>query len=153
MKSVDFRVLETFAAACRHGLESLGGTRTLMFYAFPQGACGPASELMGRLLDEELGIPGVYVCGDGHPNLEGNQSHAWVEVGKFILDITHDQFDETGLGGWVFPKENPWHQQFGELEKRPGFVMPSGWPMYPHDGYVAMRTALQRACGEGLKEA
>jgi hypothetical protein len=117
-----------------------------MFQGFPKGACGPASELIGRLLQERLGQSGVYVCGSDHFGLaSATQSHAWFEVGDCIIDITHDQFGETGVEGWVVPVTSAWHGRFRSIDRRERFCMPSGWPMYPHEGYGAMARALE-AC-------
>lgn len=113
-----------------------------MFNGFPVAACGPAAELVGRLLQERMGLEGVYVCGVGHPTLVENQSHAWFEACGFIFDLTHDQFPDTGVNGWVLPRDSPWHQAFSDQDRRDGFCMPAGWPMYPHDGYAAMTAAL-----------
>jgi hypothetical protein len=139
------RLLVDFAAACRTGLESLAKRTDSMFSGFPAAACGPASELVGRLLHEELGLESVYVCGVGHPQLRPGQSHAWVEVGDYLIDITHDQFPGTGLIGWVRPRACSWHASFRDVDRREGFCMPEGWPMYPFDGYAAMKSALRPA--------
>jgi len=136
--------LVAFADACRRGLEGLMQRRGSMFEGFPVGACGPAAELVGRLLHERFGVTGQYVCGSGHPRLRSSQSHAWFEAGGFIFDLTHDQFAGTGVEGWVFPLTSPWHRGFENLDRRDGFCMPAGWPMYPHDGYAAMMAALDR---------
>lgn len=146
MTTTDKQALEQFAAACRRGLETLAAKQGSMFQGFPKGACGPASELLGRLLQERLGLPGAYVCGADHPGLgTPEQSHAWVEVADCIIDITHDQFGSTGVDGWVVPVTSPWHGRFRSIDRRAGFCMPSGWRMYPHDGYAAMTRALE-AC-------
>ena len=142
MSQVDSQKLAAFADACRRALEGLATNQGSMFHRFPLGACGPAAELVGRLLAERLGQSGSYVCGDGHPDLSPAQSHAWVESDKHIIDITHDQFSNTVVSGWVLPIESDWHRRFGNIERRSGFCMPSGWPMYPHDGYRAMLQAL-----------
>jgi hypothetical protein len=142
----DKQTLERFAAACRQGLETLAAKKGSMFEGFPRGACGPASELLGRLLQERLGLHGAYVCGSDHPGLaSATQSHAWVEVADCIIDITHDQFASTGVEGWVIPVSRVWHGRFRSVDRRKGFCMPSGWPMYPHDGYAAMTAALDVA--------
>jgi hypothetical protein len=135
-------MLINFADTCRRGLEGLAKRRGSMFEGFPRGACGPAAELIGRLIEERLGLSGVYVCGTGHPNLRETQSHAWYVAGGFIVDVTHDQFADTGVQGWVLPLTNPWHQGFSHQDRRAGFCMPAEWPMYPHDGYAAMLHAL-----------
>ena len=87
---IDRERLELAAMACRRGLMGLSGDEGSVFHGFPRAACGPASEILGRLLQEELGYDGVYVCGEDHPNLGQEQSHAWFEVGQFLVDITHD---------------------------------------------------------------
>ena len=134
--------LQEFAVACRRGLETLAGRRGSMFQGFPKAACGPASELVGRLLKERLGLEGFYVCGDDHPGLLEHQTHAWFEVGDHIIDITYDQFAGVRLEGWLLPATSSWHMAFRCIERRPGYCVPSGWPMYPFDGYGAMERVL-----------
>lgn len=68
---------------------------------FPSGACGVAADIVGRLVWETLQWEGKYVCGCHHPQLESEVSHAWFEVGEFIINITYDQFHGSGLTGWV----------------------------------------------------
>lgn len=103
--NVDTRAFAQFAQACRSGLEQLANRAGSMFNGFPVAACGPAAELVGRLLQERMGLEGVYVCGVGHPTLVENQSHAWFEACGFIFDLTHDQFPDTGVNGWVLPRD------------------------------------------------
>jgi hypothetical protein len=116
-----------------------------MFADFPRGACGPATEIVARLLKEQLGYDGMYVCGDGHPELSAEQTHAWFEVGNVLIDVTYDQFEGTGLSGWLFARDTGWHAQFKNIERRHGFCVPSGWPRYPHDGYRAALESLNAA--------
>ena len=143
MSSTDREALERFSSACRKGLETLAAKKGSMFQGFPRGSCGPAAELVGRLLEERLHLQGAYVCGSNHPELDPEGiSHAWVEAGGFVIDITHDQFAGTGVSGWVVAASSAWHVRFRDIKKRAGFCTPSGWPMYPHDGYAAMLRAL-----------
>ena len=144
MDTIDLNTLIRFAEACRRGAESLPKQpRSIDFSDFPAGACGASANLVGRLLKEHFGIDGDYVCGEHHPGLSRNQSHAWFEACGHIIDITHDQFGETNTEGWVLPLDNPWHASFGDIERRKGFCMPQNWPMYPSDGYAAMSAALR----------
>lgn len=70
----------------------------ISFERFPRGACGDATPLLGTyLLEQGLG-PFQYVLGeratrdpDGHPSTE---SHAWLEAGELLVDITADQFGD-----------------------------------------------------------
>ncbi len=145
MAELDDKTMKDFVTVCRGALASLVASQGSMFNGFPVGACGPAAELIGRALKEQFGVEGVYACGVGHSGLPERQTHAWVETDTAIIDVTYDQFTETGLQGWVFPLDSPWHAKFEDIERRNGFCMPSGWPMYPHDGYAAIRTVLATA--------
>ncbi|TCV51614.1 hypothetical protein [Pseudomonas sp. 460] len=138
--------LERIATACRLGLLSLAEKNSSMFHNFPTGACGAASEVLGRILKEKFQIEGTYICADSHSQLDWDESHAWVEVDEFIIDITHDQFNGTGLSGWVFERGTGWHAQFSEIvESRNSFCTPENWKEYPHDGY---RAALEMVLSE-----
>jgi hypothetical protein len=135
--------LEALAAAARAGLEGMTPVqRGISFQNFPRGTCGPASELMGRIVLERLGIEGTYVCGSAHPSLREQQSHAWIEVGPYIVDLTHDQFSGNGLTGWVFD-DSPWHALFERDEHRL-CIDPKNWMQYPHQAYAAIRAACDR---------
>jgi hypothetical protein len=128
------------AEAARAGLLAMPGKdRGLGFESFPRGTCGHVSELIGRIVFERTGI---YVCGGGHPALKPQQSHAWLEVRGLVVDLTHDQFQGTGLLGWVF-EHSPWHALF-ERETHGLCLSPAQWGQYPHAAYAAMN----RACGE-----
>lgn len=134
--------LARLADASRQALEAITPQQSLyIFSTFPSGACGPATELFGRLVAEMTGQEGVYVCGSGHPELRPQQSHAWLEVGGFIVDLTYDQFPGTGLEGWVFEKSR-WHESF-RREIHPLCLLPSQWAQYPYAAYAAM----QSSCG------
>lgn len=140
---IEREVLEKIATACRLGLLSLAEKNGSMFHQFPKATCGPASEVLGRILKEEFQIDGIYVCASSHSLLDQEQSHAWVEVGEFIIDITHDQFHGTGLSGWVFKRGPGWHEQFSKIDlRRNGFCTPENWMFYPHDGYHAALKAV-----------
>ena len=71
------------------------GTRpwVIKHIEFPQGACGHASELLGRYLIERLGITAEYVNRVAHEEIFGWQgSHAWLEWDGLVIDVTGDQF-------------------------------------------------------------
>lgn len=139
---LDRAALEAIAELTRRGLLLLVDKPGSTFNGFPRGTCGPASDILGRLIKEQLGADGVYVWAQDHPNLKREQSHAWFEVDGFIIDLTYDQFPDTGLTGWVFDQSNEWHAKFAEQERRQGFCPPSGWPEYPLDGYAAAKSQI-----------
>jgi hypothetical protein len=134
----DLAVIRNIAERCRRGLQSPADHPGSMFAGFPKGSYGPAAEIVGRIIKEKTGYEGLYVCGSGHASLKPSQTHAWYEVGAYIIDITYDQFEGTGLTGWVFRRGEGWHSQFSDLDLRNDFCMPTGWPYYPFDGYHAV---------------
>lgn len=138
----DLALIQLLAESCRRGLQSLAMKPGSMFSGFPAGSCGPAAEIVGRIMKEEGGYDGFYVCGCGHARLELSQTHAWYEVGDYVIDITHDQFEDTGLTGWVFRRGAGWHTEFDDLDSREGFCGPSGWPSYPFDGYSTVTQGI-----------
>jgi hypothetical protein len=63
---------------------------------FPAGACGHASELLGRYLRDTLAIECAYVLKDlMNPDGSWRSGHAWLDFDGLIIDITGDQF------GWA----------------------------------------------------
>lgn len=145
MSTIDPAELEKLADACQRGLLSLTSVKGSTFNGFPVGACGVAADIVGRIVWETLQYEGVYVCGCDHPQLRSETSHAWFEVGDFIIDVTHDQFQGTGLNGCVFERGTGWHAQFPSLTRREGFCYPSQWPCYPNDGYNAALAEVKNA--------
>ena len=58
---------------------------------FPNGACGDTSELLADFLRSSgLGDP-LFVSGR---NGDHTSTHAWLELGDLIVDITADQFED-----------------------------------------------------------
>lgn len=94
---------------------------------------------MGRIVLEKTGHKGMYVCGAGDPELRSQQLHAWLEVGGYIVDLTHDQFPGAGLDGWVF-EHTRWHAAF-KREITQLCIQPSQWGQYPYAAYAAMQSA------------
>ncbi len=145
MSKIDLAELEKVAEACRRGFMSLTSAKGSTFTGFPEGACGVASEIVARIVSETLQCEGVYVCGTRHPQLEKGSSHAWFEIGDFIIDVTYDQFEGTGLSGWIFERSAGWHSQFSSLETTDGFMHPRKWGSYPSDGYRAALDEVKKA--------
>ena len=83
---------------------------------FPRGSCGDVTPLLGAYLhDEGLGkfqyIHGKR--GQVEPNCDRLRwtSHAWLQTGNIIVDITADQFDEVDEP--IIVTDSPdWHNQF-----------------------------------------
>jgi hypothetical protein len=77
---------------------------------FPSGACGDAALLLAKHLRLAGIWPLIYVCGVMATG-RGNQSHAWLQYGDLIIDITADQFE--GISDPVIvATDRAWHEQF-----------------------------------------
>jgi hypothetical protein len=80
---------------------------------FPKDVCGAVCFLLGHYLREN-GFPSAeYV--NGIRRADG-QSHAWIETGGIIVDITSDQFADVA-DEVVVTSDPVWHRQFSD---RPG---------------------------------
>ena len=73
---------------------------------FPYGACGDATLLLGRYLEETGHGEFRYYLGR-----RGECSHAWLQLGTLIVDITADQFADFDEAVFV-SAGSPWHSGF-----------------------------------------
>lgn len=114
-----------------------------MFETFPEGCCGPASELVARYLSE-AGEPALYASGRRGSAHDFN-GHAWVEIGPVILDVTAGQFPEV-RSRFLVTTSRTWHSQWKADElPRPPIVAADNWPAYPFEAWAAVKAALDQA--------
>lgn len=103
--------LEFFAGRFRVALENTARSQLpITFQGFPNGACGDAALLLSRyLLDQGCGSFN-YVLG---MRGEGGDrhSHAWLQRGEILVDITADQFPEVDQAV-IVTTHSPWHAEF-----------------------------------------
>ncbi len=91
---------------------------------FPRGQCGTACLILNIILLEELGISGEYICGRFRLNGE-YQSHAWLVVASYIVDVTADQFAATfpDLNQPVIvTRQSSWHQSLTIEQRSDGLL-------------------------------
>jgi len=127
----DHRKLKQLATEFRLAIEKCQGVRTIIvtFSNFPRGSCGEASLFLAKYLEENNCGCFNYILGDR----EG-RSHAWLEQGDVIVDITADQFDDNDQPVIVTVNHN-WHSQFsGEVQHVANL-----------DGYDKYNSALLRS--------
>ena len=80
------------------------------FSNFPKGACGDAALLLGRFRKDRGFGPLDYVLG-WRGDHESGSSHAWLQIGDLVIDITADQF--TDMDQLVIvQKSSTWHAAF-----------------------------------------
>jgi hypothetical protein len=78
---------------------------------FPNGACGDASLLLAKYFEHHEHGQFDYVLGqrNGH-------SHAWLQQGDLIADITADQFEDQDRPV-IVTRDHGWHRGFhGEVQ-------------------------------------
>jgi len=134
-------LLERIASSCRETLSAYRGIGHSLFCTFPNGTCDFSSFILARILDEVCSVESRYVVGCHHPRLSHRQRHVWLEAEGVVLDITHDQFADTGMAGWVFPLDNAWHRKFQQQCRKA--------PEYP--GYDQLQ--LDAECDAAIEAA
>src|SRR5690349_9290542 len=111
------KALRLLATAFRQAIEVSDLRTDIAFREFPRGACGDASLLLSEFLRRH-GFDDIdYVVGLVRNGPE-HQSHAWLEIGATIIDITADQFASRPGPPVLVTRERTWHAHFIEEERR-----------------------------------
>lgn len=106
------------AQAFRSALERIDPkSLPITLQSFPHGACGDAALLLAKFL-EQHGHQGFdYMLG-----YRGEGSHAWLQRGLLVVDITADQFDEVSTPV-IVSACSEWHVALkGEVENSADFT-------------------------------
>jgi hypothetical protein len=108
IEALEFRAKQ-FRAALEHCERDL---LPIAFENFPRGSCGDATLLLAKYLQNSgLGFFD-YICGEVYEDGGRKfQSHAWLQRGNIIVDITADQFNEIEAPVLV-TRDHSWHNQF-----------------------------------------
>lgn len=97
----------------------------LPWSGFPRGACGDTALVLGQVLDDE-GVEGFkYVCGNKYESDGRPSSHAWLQSGEWIVDITADQFPDVHESVIVTNKSE-WHELWERQRPEPGTLREYG---------------------------
>ena len=87
---------------------------------YPRSCCQLSARVLGLYLIQELKLGPVEIICNGTRYLTDQldewdrpreQSHAWLEVGGFIIDITAEQFDDCDTQV-IVTKDRSFHGQF-----------------------------------------
>jgi len=94
----------------REAIEKCQNSLGLGFGKFPKGSCGDATPLLGTYLIElNLGTF-MYALGNLGSHKKGNWcSHAWLQSGSIVVDITADQFPEVSEKV-IVSSNSKWHK-------------------------------------------
>jgi hypothetical protein len=100
------------AARFRAAIEIVGADLGTPFGNFPRGCCGQATLLLGTHLVERGFGEFAYMLGRRRIfDKAADESHAWLQRGDLIVDITADQF--AGINdAVVVTTDSDWYQQF-----------------------------------------
>ena len=82
------------------------------FYGFPNGFCDFVSQMFGKYLFERCGVNAKYVSGTHREGFCPYGSHAWLESGELIVDLTCDQFPHDPRPAPYIGKDPTWHSQW-----------------------------------------
>jgi hypothetical protein len=110
---MDMPRIQIIADAVRRAID-LTAPQELLWSTFPRGACGDASLVLGRTF-HDFGIDCFeYVRGNKY-DADGTwaSSHTWLKCGKWIVDITADQFPDVDTSV-IVPKDSDWHRGWVE---------------------------------------
>jgi len=114
---------------------------------FPRGACGHASELLGRFLRDQLGIEPVYILKENkRAGGSWKGSHAWLETEGLIVDITGDQF------GWepvIVTSSSARHSEGELLLRQPLTADAHWWARYAEPIDAAAKKAMRKQIAAG----
>ena len=110
--NLDLEVLKRLSSRFRAAIKKCEPkSLPVSLQCFPRGACGDAALLLAKYLEEHGYGLFDYVLGER----EG-RSHAWLQSGSLIVDITADQFEDQDVPV-IVTRDNSWHSTFhGEIE-------------------------------------
>jgi hypothetical protein len=99
--------IRDLAQAMRTALERAAPMRLpVTLRGFPKGACGDSELLVAKLLEGHGHPPFDYMLGS-----RDGWSHAWLQQGDLIVDITGDQFVDHAPAVTV-TRGSAWHAAF-----------------------------------------
>ena len=102
------------AANFRKSIElTLKERKLLTIFSFPHGACGPVTRLLGTFIQEKGLGDFDYICGERWiEQRKTMQTHAWLQIGSLIIDITADQFTSEIIEPVIVTSKSLWYKQF-----------------------------------------
>jgi hypothetical protein len=106
---------------------------------FPTGCCGDTAWLLGTFLKDQGSGTFNRVLGERGP-CGDSSTHAWIEGGAVIVDITADQFEEMKQNPVIVTLESKWHEQFRRKEE-----FEADYRKYEDAGYVRTLDSIYEA--------
>lgn len=125
------------ARAFRAALEGQRSEQILPSHmaCFPVCCCGVTSELLGEYL-KAADVSATYVAGTNP-----TASHAWLEVGNVVIDITADQFE--GRPSVFVDLKSDWYSEWSERSRETAKLLPNG--SHYEENKAVLREILRRS--------
>jgi hypothetical protein len=111
--------IRQLAFAVRTGIENSTFAWPQFWSQFPRGACGDASLILGAVLDDSAHTGFEYICGVVDNSDGTSPSHAWLQRGDLIVDITADQFPDVA-DSVIVSTDSWWHRKWRVSQRSPG---------------------------------
>ena len=106
---VEIDKIKVAASDFREAIEECKNSLGISFRNFPRGSCGDVAPLLGTyLIENNLGKFEYYLGDYGVEPEENWSSHAWLQNGNLVVDITADQFPEISERV-IVSVESLWH--------------------------------------------
>lgn len=109
--------IELIAQSARLVFEQNHTDLYMSFRNFPRACCGNVSEFFGKYLTLK-GTQGIRVV---HGVREDEQSHAWLVINGYIIDLTRDQF-ATEKFTFATQKDSEYYNQFKRQRAEPPVI-------------------------------
>lgn len=90
--------------------------------SFPRGWCQDTSRALGHLLDDR-GEHGFQLVFGARPE-DDRKTHVWLERNGLIVDITADQFENSGCPSVMATTDRTWHDGWRQRTEPLDEVLP-----------------------------
>lgn len=106
---MDIEKIQIAATNFRSAIEAISPSLGISFESFPRGSCADTVPLLGTYLIEQGLGEFQYMVGNYGSNAEDNwSSHAWLQSGEIVVDITADQFPDV-TNPVIVQESSEWH--------------------------------------------
>jgi hypothetical protein len=118
---MDATAVRDVALTVRAAIESLpASTLPITFSQFPRGSCSDTCLVLGTYLEDTCHL-GAFECVSGERGSPADNtwtSHAWLQQGDWLVDITADQFSDAP-DRVVVTRSLGWHATFVVTRRNP----------------------------------
>jgi hypothetical protein len=113
--------ITTISNAVRLAIDENEAVKSLFWFGFPRFACGDATSILGTILANAGHVGFKCVSGENDDFYGRYQTHAWLQRGDLIVDITADQFDDVD-DSVIVSTDSAWHRKWRIGKITPGSI-------------------------------